>query len=245
MDESGQPAATGASLTSMRCIGLIGGMSWESSALYYQLLNEGVKERLGGLHSARCVLASVDFAEIEAMQSEGRWDDAGHLLADTARGLQAAGADAVLICTNTMHKVADQVADAITVPLLHLADVVADAVVAAGIDTVALLGTRFTMEESFYSDRLRSRGLTVLTPQADDRALVDRVIYTELVLGQVSEESRAAYVEIIGRLAARGARGVILGCTEIELLARPTDVDLPTFPTTRLHAQAAVDFALA
>ena len=229
----------------MRCIGLIGGMSWESSALYYQLLNEGVKERLGGLHSARCVLASVDFAEIEAMQSEGRWDDAGRLLADTARGLQAAGADAVLICTNTMHKVADQVADAITVPLLHLADVVADAVVAAGVDTVALLGTRFTMEEAFYSDRLRSRGLTVLTPQADDRALVDRVIYTELVLGQVSEESRAAYVEIIGRLAARGARGVILGCTEIELLVRPTDVDLPTFPTTRLHAQAAVDFALA
>ena len=229
----------------MRCIGLIGGMSWESSALYYQLLNEGVKERLGGLHSARCVLASVDFAEIEAMQSEGRWDDADRLLADTARGLQAAGADAVLICTNTMHKVADQVADAITVPLLHLADVVADAVVAAGVDTVALLGTRFTMEESFYSDRLRSRGLTVLIPQADDRALVDRVIYTELVLGQVSEESRAAYVEIIGRLAARGARGVILGCTEIELLVRPTDVDLPTFPTTRLHAQAAVDFALA
>ena len=189
----------------MRCIGLIGGMSWESSALYYQLLNEAVAERLGGLHSARCVLASVDFAEVEAMQSEGRWDDAGHLLAATARGLQAAGADAVLICTNTMHKVADQVAGAITVPLLHLADVAADAVVAAGIEVVALLGTRFTMEESFYSDRLTARGLAVLTPQADDRDLVDRVIYTELVLGQVNEASRAAYTEIIGRLAARGA----------------------------------------
>ena len=228
----------------MRCIGLIGGMSWESSALYYQLLNEAVAERLGGLHSARCVLASVDFAEVEAMQSEGRWDDAGHLLAATARGLQAAGADAVLICTNTMHKVADQVAGAITVPLLHLADVAADAVVAAGIEVVALLGTRFTMEESFYSDRLTARGLAVLTPQADDRDLVDRVIYTELVLGQVSEASRAAYTEIIGRLAARGAQGVILGCTEIELLIRPSDVELPTFPTTRLHVQAAVDFAL-
>lgn len=229
----------------MRCIGLIGGMSWESSALYYQLLNEGVKERLGGLHSARCVLASVDFAEVEAMQSNGRWDDAGALLADQARGLEAAGADAVLICTNTMHKVAGQVAAALTVPLLHLADVVADAVLAAGIDTVALLGTRFTMEESFYTDRLTARGLTVLTPDADDRALVDRVIYTELVLGEVRDSSRAAFVDVIGRLAARGAQGVILGCTEIELLIGPSDVELPTYPTTRLHAQAAVDFALA
>ena len=229
----------------MRCIGLIGGMSWESSALYYQLLNEGVKERLGGLHSARCVLASVDFAEVEAMQSDGRWDDAGALLADQARGLEAAGADAVLICTNTMHKVADQVAAALTVPLLHLADVVGDAVLAAGIDTVALLGTRFTMEESFYRDRLAARGLIVLTPDAGDRALVDRVIYTELVLGEVNEESRAAYTAIIGRLAGHGAQGVVLGCTEIELLVGASDVELPVFPTTRLHAQAAVDFALA
>lgn len=228
----------------MRCIGLIGGMSWESSALYYRLLNEGVKQRLGGLHSARCVLASVDFAEIEALQSAGRWDEAGALLASQARGLEAAGADAVLICTNTMHKVADQVAAVITVPLIHLADVVADAVIAAGIDTVALLGTRFTMEESFYSDRLTARGLTVLTPDADDRALVDRVIYTELVLGEVRDASRASYVEIIGRLAACGAQGVVLGCTEIELLIRSSDVELPIFATTRLHAQAAVDFAL-
>jgi aspartate racemase len=228
----------------MRCIGLIGGMSWESSALYYRLLNEGVKQRLGGLHSARCVLASVDFAEVEAMQSQGRWD-AGELLAAQARGLEAAGADVVLICTNTMHKVADQVAAAIGVPLLHLADVVADAVTAAGIGTVALLGTRFTMEESFYSDRLAARGLSVLTPDADDRALVDRVIYTELVLGTVEDASRAAFVEIIERLAARGAQGVILGCTEIELLVGPSDIELPTFATTRLHAEAAVEFALS
>jgi aspartate racemase len=229
----------------MRCIGLIGGMSWESSALYYRLLNEGVKQRLGGLHSARCVLASVDFAEVEAMQSQGRWVDAGELLAAQARGLEAAGADVVLICTNTMHKVADQVAAAIGVPLLHLADVVADAVTATGIDTVALLGTRFTMEESFYSDRLTARGLSVLTPDADDRALVDRVIYTELVLGTVEDASRAAFVEIIERLAARGAQGVILGCTEIELLVGPSDIELPTFATTRLHAEAAVEFALS
>ena len=191
------------------------------------------------------MLASVDFAEVEAMQSDGRWDDAGALLADQARGLEAAGADAVLICTNTMHKVADQVAAALTVPLLHLADVVGDAVLAAGIDTVALLGTRFTMEESFYRDRLAARGLIVLTPDAGDRALVDRVIYTELVLGEVNEESRAAYTAIIGRLAGHGAQGVVLGCTEIELLVGASDVELPVFPTTRLHAQAAVDFALA
>lgn len=241
----GAPGEGGTSIGPMRCIGLIGGMSWESSALYYRLLNEGVKQRLGGLHSARCVLASVDFAEIEAMQSAGRWDAAGDLLAGQARGLEAAGADAVLICTNTMHKVADTVAAAIGVPLLHLADVAADAVVASGLGTVALLGTRFTMEESFYADRLVARGLTVLTPDAGDRALVDRVIYTELVLGRVEEASRAAFVEVIGRLAARGAEGVILGCTEIELLVGPGDVDLPVFATTRLHAQAAVDFALS
>jgi aspartate racemase len=228
----------------MKCIGLIGGMSWESSALYYELINRGIRERLGGLHSARCVLASVDFAEIEAMQSEGRWDEAGEFLADQAGALEAAGADVVLICTNTMHKVFDQVAAAIDVPLLHLADVTAEAVVAAGITTVALLGTRFTMEEPFYSDRLVAAGLTVLTPDADDRALIDRVIYTELVVGQVREASRAAYLEAIGRLAARGAEGCILGCTEIELLIRPTDLDLPVFATTRLHAEAAVRFAL-
>lgn len=228
----------------MRCIGLIGGMSWQSSALYYRLLNEGVKGRLGGLHSARCALASVDFAEVAALQADGRWNDIGALLADQARGLETSGAELVLICTNTMHKVADQVAAAIGVPLLHLADVAADAVTAAGVDTVALLGTRFTMEESFYTDRLTARGLTVLTPDPEERTLVDRVIYNELVLGEVEDSSRAAYVEIIDRLATRGAQGVILGCTEIELLIRPHDVDLPTFATTTLHAQAAVDFAL-
>jgi aspartate racemase len=228
----------------MKCIGLIGGMSWESSALYYRLINEGVKGRLGGLHSARVVLASVDFADVEAMQSAGRWEEAGELLAGQARGLEAAGADVLVICTNTMHRVAGQVAAAVGIPLLHLADVTADAVVAAGLGTVGLLGTRFTMEESFYADRLVARGLTVLTPDADDRAAVDRIIYTELVLGQVEDASREALVDVIRRLTQRGAQGVILGCTELELLLGPGDVDLPLFATTRLHAGAAVEFAL-
>lgn len=228
----------------MRKIGLIGGMSWESSALYYSLINEGIKAELGGLHSARCVLTSVDFAEIEAMQAEGRWEESGALLAAEAQGLQAAGAECVVLCTNTMHKVADQISDGIDIPLIHLADVAANAVRAAGLETVGLLGTRFTMEEEFYSDRLHTAGLAVLTPSAEDRAEVDRVIYSELVLGEIRDESRAAYQDVIGRLVARGAEGIILGCTEIELLVRPEDVEVPVFATTRLHAQAAVEFAL-
>lgn len=228
----------------MRKIGLIGGMSWESSALYYSLINEGIKAELGGLHSARCVLTSVDFAEIEAMQAQGRWDESGELLAAEAQGLQAAGAACVLLCTNTMHKVADQISEAIDIPLIHLADVAANAVRAAGLETIGLLGTRFTMEEDFYSDRLHTGGLTVLTPDAADRAEVDRVIYSELVLGEIHEESRKAYQQVVERLVARGAEGIILGCTEIELLLRPADVPVPVFATTALHAQAAVDFAL-
>lgn len=234
----------GVSIRTMRCIGLLGGMSWQSSALYYRLVNEGVRDRLGGLHSARCVLASLDFADVEALQAQARWDDAGELLADAARGLEAAGAEVVLICTNTMHKVADRVAAAIGVPLLHLADVVAEAVRSSGLGTVALLGTGFTMEESFYADRLASSGLAVMVPGAADREVVDRIIYTELVVGDVRAESRAALVHLIGRLGAAGAQGVVLGCTELELLVGPGDVDLPLFATTRLHAAAAVELAL-
>lgn len=229
----------------MRRIGLVGGMSWESTALYYRLLNEEVRERLGGFHSARLVLASVDFAEVEAMQSAGDWAAAGALLAEEARAVQAAGAECLVLCTNTMHKVADVVQAAIDVPLLHLADVTADAVRGAGSGRVALLGTRFTMEQPFYADRLRSHGVEVLVPDGEDRALVHDVIYDELVLGVVREESRAAYVEVVRRLAERGAGGVVLGCTEIELLLGPDDVDLPVFATTALHVQAAVDFALS
>ena len=229
----------------MRKIGLLGGMSWESTALYYRLLNEDVRERLGGFHSARLVLASVDFADIEAMQVAGDWDAAGEALAEEARSLEAAGAECLVLCTNTMHKVADAIEGAVDIPLLHLADVTAAAVRAAGVDRVALLGTRFTMEQPFYADRLRSHGLDVLVPKGDDLTLVHDVIYDELVLGLVREESRAAYVDVVRRLVERGARGVVLGCTEIELLIGPDDVEVPVFATTALHARAAVDFALS
>ena len=229
----------------LRRIGLLGGMSWESTALYYRLVNEDVRRRLGGFHSARLVLASVDFAEVEAMQSAGDWAAAGALLADEARAVQAAGAECLVLCTNTMHKVADVIEAAIDIPLLHLADVTADAVRGAGLERVALLGTRFTMEQPFYADRLRSHGIDVLVPEGDDLALVHDVIYDELVLGVVRDESRAAYADVVGRLVDRGARGVVLGCTEIELLIGPDDVEVPVFATTALHARAAVDFALS
>ncbi|MER5969225.1 aspartate/glutamate racemase family protein [Streptomyces sp. NPDC002055] len=229
----------------MKTIGLIGGMSWESTAEYYRLLNEQVREQLGGFHSAKCVLYSVDFAEIERLQVAGRWDEAGEVLADAARSLRNAGADMLLICTNTMHKVADQVSAAVDIPLLHLADATAAAVQAAGLHRVGLLGTAFTMEQDFYRDRLAGHDLKVLVPDADDRAVVHRVIYEELVLGIVREESRAAYGEVIGRLVASGAEGIILGCTEIELLIGPEQSPVPVFATTRLHAEAAVTAALA
>ncbi|MFE5807811.1 aspartate/glutamate racemase family protein [Streptomyces sp. NPDC056491] len=228
----------------MKTIGLLGGMSWESTAEYYRLLNEFTRERLGGLHSARCVLYSVDFAEIEQLQAQGRWDEAGRVLAAAARSLEAAGADLVLLCTNTMHKVADQVQAAVSIPLLHLADATADAVRAQGLQRVGLLGTAFTMEQDFYRGRLAAGGLEVSVPDADGRALVHRVIYEELCLGVVREESRTAYREVIAGLVAAGAQGIILGCTEIELLVGTEDSPVPVFPTARIHAAAAVDAAL-
>lgn len=226
-------------------IGMLGGMSWESSAEYYRLANELVRERLGGLHSARCLLASVDFADIETLQHAERWDEAGQLLAQAAKNLQAGGADLLVLCTNTMHKVADQVQAAVDVPLLHLADVTAQAVIRAGLTTVGLLGTAFTMEQAFYRDRLATHGLTVLIPPADDRAQVHRIIYDELCLGAVREQSRQIYRDVITRLAQAGAEGVVLGCTEIELLVGAADSPVPVFPTTRLHVEAAVDASLA
>ncbi|MFE5587484.1 aspartate/glutamate racemase family protein [Kitasatospora sp. NPDC056531] len=228
----------------MKTLGLIGGMSWESTAEYYRLLNELTRDRLGGLHSAQLVLYSVDFAEIEQLQAAGRWEEAGSILAGAARSLEAAGADLLLICTNTMHKVADQVSAAVSVPLLHLADATATAVRAAGVGRVGLLGTAFTMEQDFYRGRLAASGLDVLVPAAASRALVHRVIYEELCVGEVREESRAAYRRVIEELVSAGAEGIILGCTEIELLIRPEDSPVPVFPTARLHAEAAVDTAL-
>ncbi|MFD8694807.1 aspartate/glutamate racemase family protein [Kitasatospora purpeofusca] len=228
----------------MKTIGLLGGMSWESTATYYRLLNELTRDRLGGLRSAKCVLYSVDFAEVERLQVAGEWEAAGRLLAEAARAVEAAGAELLLICTNTMHKVADQVAGAVSVPLLHLADATAAAVLAAGVTRVGLLGTAFTMEQDFYRDRLASHGLDVLVPDPAGRALVHRVIYEELCLGVVREESRAEYRRVIAELVAEGAQGVILGCTEIELLVGPGDSAVPVFPTTRIHAEAAVTAAL-
>ena len=228
----------------MRTIGMLGGMSWESTAIYYRLANELVRERLGGLHSARILLSSVEFAEMEQLQVTGQWDRAGELLAVEAARLEAAGADLLVLCTNTMHKVAGAIEDAVGIPLLHLGDVTAAAVRAAGLDTVGLLGTAFTMSQDFYSGRLEAHGLTVLVPGEDDQTLVHRVIYDELCQGVVREESRAAYVEVVGRLVSRGAQGIILGCTEIELLIGPDDLQVPSFPTTSIHVAAAVDAAL-
>jgi aspartate racemase len=223
---------------------MLGGMSWESSAQYYRLANELVRERLGGLHSARLVLASVDFAEIEQLQVTGQWHAAGELLAGLARQLEAAGAELLVLCTNTMHKVADQVEAAVGIPLVHLADATAAAVRRAGLTTVGLLGTAFTMEQDFYRDRLAGHGLRVLVPPPDDRAEVHRIIYDELCLGQVTGTSRQVYRDVIARLAHVGAEGVVLGCTEIELLVGPEDSPVPVFPTTRLHVEAAVALSL-
>ncbi|KAA2265699.1 aspartate/glutamate racemase family protein [Solihabitans fulvus] len=229
----------------MRTIGLIGGMSWESSALYYRLVNEGVRDRLGGLHSARCVLWSVDFAEVERQQAEGRWADAAKLLAEAARRLVAAGADLVLICTNTMHLVADDVKAAVEVPVLHIGDVTAEAVRRAGLSRVGLLGTAFTMERPFLVERLAAQGVTAVVPGPADRAEVHRVIYEELCLGVIRDESRRRYAEVIARLVAQGCEGIVLGCTEIELLVTEANSPVPVFPTTALHAEAAVRAALA
>jgi aspartate racemase len=228
----------------VKVVGLLGGMSWESSAEYYRLVNERVKAALGGFHSARVVLYSVDFAEVEAMQAEDRWDDAGALLGDAARALEAAGADVVVLCTNTMHQVADRIVDGLGIPLLHLADTTASAIRAAGVRRVGLLGTAFTMSRPFYRERLAAHGLDVLVPSPEDQALVHRIIYDELVQGVIRAESREAYRDVIRRLVEAGAEGVVYGCTEIELLVDATDSPVPSFPTTRLHAEAAVDWAL-
>ncbi len=226
-------------------IGVLGGMSWESTAEYYRILNEEVARRLGGLHSARLVVGSVDFAEVERLQVEGRWDDAGTLLADEARRLEAAGADFLVLATNTMHKVADAIETAVGIDLLHIGDATAGAVVGAGVHRVGLLGTAFTMQQDFYRDRLVAHGLDVVVPSPADQNLIHRVIYDELCLGRILETSRAAYVEVLDRLVADGAEGVILGCTEIELLLDPdASYAVPVFPTTRLHCIAAVDRAL-
>ena len=229
----------------MKRIGLLGGMSWESSLEYYRLGNQEVRERLGGLHSADCVLRSVDFAPVEQLQRTGRWDQAGELLAGEARTLVAAGAELLVLCTNTMHKLANHISDAVQIPLVHIADTTAEAVRAAGMTTVGLLATAYTMEQDFYVGRLRDRHhLQVLVPGRSDRRLVHEVIYQELCLGIVEERSRQAYRRILRELAGRGAEGILFGCTEIDLLVGPGDAPVPVFDTTRLHARKAVELAL-
>jgi len=229
----------------VKTIGLLGGMSWESSIEYERIINTEVRARLGGTHSADLLIRSYDFAAIEMLQAANDWAGAARLLAGDARALQKAGADLIVLCTNTMHRVAPAIEEAIDVPFLHLADATAAAVIAAGIHSVALLGTRYTMEMDFYTGRLIDRDLDVLIPDEPDRTVIHNVIFEELVRGEIREESRLAYLAAIDRLRARGAEGVIAGCTEIELLVTPADVDCPYFPTTRLHALATVDAALA
>jgi aspartate racemase len=230
----------------MKTIGLIGGMSWESSLHYYKLINQGVSERLGGLHSAKLLMYSVDFDPIEKMQRDGRWDDAGEVLADAAAALERGGADFVVLCTNTMHRVASQIEARVRIPLLHIADATARAIKAGAIRRVGLLGTRFTMEQPFYRDRLSERhGLEVIVPPEIDRELVHRVIYDELCLGRVESTSRDDYRRIAAELVDAGAEGVILGCTEIMMLLSQDDVTVPVFDTTAIHAAAAVELANA
>lgn len=229
----------------MKTIGLLGGMSWESTLDYYRMINQGVKEKLGGLHSAKIVLYSVDFAEIERLQHAGDWQATADILATAAQRLEQAAADCLLVCTNTMHKVAPDIQARIGIPLLHIADATAEVVVQRGIKTVGLLGTAFTMEQDFYKGRLSQQyGLEVLVPEAADRQRVHQVIYQELCLGKTRDASRADYLRILDGLAARGAEAVILGCTEIGLLVKQTDTDVPLLDTTTIHAAQAVAFAL-
>ena len=229
----------------MKTIGLIGGMSWESSIEYYRIINETVREKLGGLHSAKSVMVSVDFAEIEVLQHRGNWDVATQLLITSARQVEDAGADFILICTNTMHKMAEAIEENISIPLLHIADATAERIKSDGWDTIGLLGTNFTMEEDFYKGRLEKKfGINVLVPNEKERAVVHKVIYDELVLGKINPASKALYEDIMAHLVSKGAQGIILGCTEIGLLVGDGDCTVPLFDTTRIHAVAAVEKAL-
>jgi len=229
----------------MKTIGLIGGMSWESSIEYYRIINEKTRHMLGGLHSARSIMYSVDFAEIESLQHRGEWDEAAEFLITAAKNVEKGGADFVLICTNTMHKLAEEIQCHINIPLLHIADATAEAIRAKGIKAVALLGTRFTMEEDFYTGRLiRNFNLDVIVPNADEMEIVHSVIYDELCAGKINPSSKVQYTNIMSRLIKKGAEGVILGCTEIGLLIKEDDCRVPLFDTTKIHAEAAVEYAL-
>jgi len=230
----------------MKTIGLIGGMSWESSIEYYRIINETVRDKLGGLHSSKCVMYSLDFAEIEALQHQNRWEEATQLMIDAAQHVQNGGADFVLICTNTMHKMAEDIQKHIDIPILHIADATAETIKRKGLTNIGLLGTRFTMEEQFYRGRLESKhGLSVIIPNEDDREIIHRVIYDELCLGEIKSSSKDKYAAIIDKLIQAGAQGIILGCTEISLLVDDAQSAVPIFDTTLIHATSAVEYALA
>ncbi|MCZ8520790.1 MULTISPECIES: aspartate/glutamate racemase family protein [Paenibacillus] len=228
----------------MKTIGLIGGMSWESSLEYYRIINTLVKENLGGLHSARCILHSVDFADIEQCQREDRWADAGRMLSEAAQGLERAGAECLLLCTNTMHRVAPEIRSAVGIPFFHIAQTAAQAILLQGTRKVGLLGTRYTMEGDFYRGELESEGIDVLIPEEEDRQILNSIIFDELCRGVILPESREKFLAVIRRLQARGAEGIVLGCTEIGLLLRQDDSPLPLFDTAYLHAKQAVAWAL-
>lgn len=228
----------------MKVIGLIGGMSWESSVEYYRIINQEIKRRLGGLHSAKCLLYSVDFHEIERYQSEGAWEKAGEVLGNAARSLEMGGADFIVICTNTMHKVVNEIQSKITIPLLHIADATAAQIKEKGINSVGLLGTRYTMEQDFYKSRIEMNGIKVIVPNEQEREIINKVIYEELCLGNIQQKSRDYYKKVIQNLVESGAKGIILGCTEIGLLVKPEDSDVPLFDTAYIHAFEAVNMSL-
>ncbi len=230
----------------MKTIGLIGGMSWESSSEYYRLINQQIRAKLGGLHSAKIIMISLDFAEIEKLQRAGKWQEAGNILINVAQKIEKGGADFLLLCTNTMHKLADEVQAKITIPLLHIADVTAQTIQQQKIRHVGLLGTKFTMEQDFYRKRLIDRfGIKVTIPDQDDRQIIHDIIYQELCLGQIQSKSRQQYKNIINKLVANGAAAIILGCTEIMLLIKPSDVSVPLFDTTEIHVKSAVEQAIS
>ncbi|PRS88731.1 aspartate/glutamate racemase family protein [Bacillus velezensis] len=229
----------------MKTIGLIGGMSWESSAEYYRIINEEIKKKLGGLHSAKCLLYSVDFKEIEHYQSIGAWDKAGEALGQVARSLEKAGADFIVICTNTMHKVLGYIQEMITIPILHIADATAEQIIRQDIRSVGLLGTKYTMEQDFYKSRIASHDINVIVPDDDEREMINNIIYQELCLGEIKQSSKNIYKKIINNLVDRGAEGIILGCTEIGLLVKVEDSEVPLFDTTLIHAQKAVNKSLS
>ncbi|AQS44872.1 aspartate/glutamate racemase family protein [Bacillus velezensis] len=229
----------------MKTIGLIGGMSWESSAEYYRIINEEIKKKLGGLHSAKCLLYSVDFKEIEHYQSVGAWDKAGEALGQVARSLEKAGADFIVICTNTMHKVLGYIQEMITIPILHIADATAEQIIRQDIRSIGLLGTKYTMEQDFYKSRIASHDINVIVPDDEERELINNIIYQELCLGEIKQSSKNIYKKIINNLVDRGAEGIILGCTEIGLLVKAEDSKVPLFDTTLIHAQKAVNKSLS